>query len=132
MKHKKNLSVDNEITQNQLKELSKISLKQSFQKAFQLEHAVVIAINKREDNMHNPYKALWTVTISDAKQICSDNRTEGLSHFLGYFALNDIENLQHFKFIDDNGMYNDILRNLDVVIYQSKKLGYDYPELIAP
>ena len=96
------------------------------------QYAVIIAINKREDNMHNPYKALWTVSISDAKQICSDNRTIGSSHFLVYFALNDIEKLQHFKFIDDNGMYNGVLRDLEVVIYQSKKLGYNHPELIAP
>lgn len=130
MKHKINIEIDNEITQNQLKELSKTSLKQSFQKAFQIEYAVIISINKREDNMHIPYKTLWTVTISDAKQICSDLRTEGVSHFLGYFALNDIENLEHFKFIKDNGMYNDVLEDLNVVVYQSKKLSYDFPILI--
>ena len=87
--------------------------------------AIIISVNKREDNMHNPYKALWVVSIEDAQKICSDNRTRGQSHFLAYFILKDIQNYNHFKFIDDNGMYNEIIKDYDIKIFQSKKMGYE-------
>ena len=91
------------------------------------EYAVIISISKREDNMHNPYKALWTVALNDAKKICNDDRTQGLGHFLAYFKFINIANYQHFKFISDNGRYNKLLKDHGIHIYQSKNLGHDNP-----
>jgi hypothetical protein len=82
--------------------------------------AYVVTISQLRDNMHNPYQTLFLLLLEDAQKLCSDERTRGSQHMLCYFEQreNDKEQEQKFQFIENDGRYDSIIKELNIRVFE--------------
>lgn len=65
-------------------------------------------------------RVLWRTTKEDAMKICSDERTSSEHHMLVWTA-DEIDDPKLNTFVEDNGMYNDVLAEHEVRVLDSAR-----------
>ncbi len=85
---------------------------------------VYIVIYNQSDKygFGGPLRVLWKTTPHVARLVCSDQRTCGDKHFLGWTYVNG----QEVQRVQDDGRYDHVLESLGV----SKDFSGDIPRLL--
>lgn len=74
----------------------------------QLAYIVIYSRKSGSYGFGDPLQVLWKAQVEDAKRICSDERTAGSAHFLGWVHCRG----QRIRWAKDSGQYDDVLRDL--------------------
>jgi DNA-directed RNA polymerase subunit N (RpoN/RPB10) len=72
----------------------------------------IVIFNRRTDDygFGRPLRVLWECDTGIAKAVCSDPRTAGKNHFLGWVWKGN----QRVEFVEDDGRYDKVLADLGI------------------
>lgn len=83
------------------------------------QEAVVFIVSRTSNT---PYRrVLWRVSIEDAKEICSDQRTAGRNSML-VWTIDEIDDPAINRFVRDSGQHRAVLAELGVTVLDSDEL----------
>ena len=75
----------------------------------EVDDAYIVIYNRNDAyGFGRPLRVLWRTTPDAARLVCSDDRTRGADHFLGWTYVGD----QRVEFVDDDGRYDVVLSDL--------------------
>ncbi len=77
----------------------------------------IASYNRRGSNMSGLHNVLWQCQRDVAATICSDSRTCGANHFLGFTPTNKEKVID---WLEDDGRYDAVLKDLGIVKHGNK------------
>jgi len=78
-----------------------------------MDEAYIVIYNRSDAyGFGQPLRVLWRTTREIARHICSDERTRGSSHFLGWTYARG----QAARFVRDDGRYDAVLADLGLCV----------------